>query len=463
MFGMVLSGLSASASQFPSAEKFGFGIMDLGDFAPGSPIPTSFSGVAEAQVQGKTINHEGHGFANKVFEVPMPTDAMFRIGSNSKLFVTVALYQLHEQGILNVSEPVSSYLDASDFKNFGHEHIKEWCPQVYGKSGPCSSPTIEQLLSMGSGIIDVTNCEYPKGSPFLNYCWRNGTKFKPPFAQLIDGIYNGDMATLIGNFILNPLSDTPGSTYHYTNANFQLASYLVEKYTQMGLGQYLKQHILEPLELNTTYLDNLGPQYTISKYPKLANEYLDIFDRNGAYVDTGIAPIEFSPGSISGAGGMFSTTHDMLAWYSKLFNPAMADKNKGPGPGLVLSLQSIKAIMKPRMQIDPHTFYAQGTIVQLYEEASGWPGIILYEGGCINAWTAIRYSPGVAASVPKQVGVAVFSAVGQLNVTSADAYHALATKRVGSFNDLVSAIALGRNDGAAGATADRIFLELLSA
>jgi hypothetical protein len=100
------------------------------------------------------------------------------------------------------------------------------------------------------------------------------------------------------------------------------------------------------------------------------------------------------------------------------------------------------------MQIDPHTFYAQWTIVRLYEEASGWPGITLYEGGCINAWTAIRCSPGVAASVPKQVGVAVFSAVGQLNVTSADAYHALATKRVGSFNDLVSAIALGRNDGA---------------
>ena len=99
---------------FP-AEKFGHGIMDLGDYAPGDPIPTSFTGVVEAQIQGKTIRHEGHGLANKVFNVPMPTGATFRIGSNSKLFVTVALYQLQEQGLINISESVSSYLDAADF------------------------------------------------------------------------------------------------------------------------------------------------------------------------------------------------------------------------------------------------------------------------------------------------------------------------------------------------------------
>jgi CubicO group peptidase (beta-lactamase class C family) len=449
---------------FP-AEKFGHGIMDLGDYAPGDPIPTSFTGVVEAQVQGKTIRHEGHGLANKVFNVPMPTGATFRIGSNSKLFVTVALYQLQEQGLINISKPVSSYLDAADFAKFGHKNVSTWCPRVYNKpDGPCTSPTVEQLLSMGSGIVDVTNCDYPEGSPFLQYCWRDDKEntFKKPFLQLVDGEYGGDMATVIGNFILNPLSETPGSAYHYTNSNFVLASYLVEKYTNMGLGEYLHEHVFKPLQLNATYLDNLGPQYSMSNYPQLANEYVDFFDhsQNGAYIDSGIAPIEFSPGSVSGAGGMFSTTNDMLAWYSALFNPAM---QTDPTVKNVLSLESVKDIMRPRMQVnpaDPNTFYAQGTVVQLYDKTSGWPGIIIYEGGCFNAWTSIVYSPGIAPAYPKQIGVAVFSTVAQVNVTSAAAYHAIATKRVGSYADLIGAIALGQNDGGAGATASRIFLEL---
>jgi CubicO group peptidase (beta-lactamase class C family) len=364
--------ISATCLSFP--QKFGHGVMDLGDYAPGDPIPASFTGVAEARVQGKTVKHEGHGLANKVFNVPMPTGATFRIGSNSKLFVTVALYQLQEQGLVNISKPVSSYLDAADFSKFGHTNVSTWCPRTENNpDGPCTSPTVEQLLSMGSGIIDVTNCGYPDGSPFLKYCWRNpetsalaaGTT--QPFLQLIDGEYGGDIASVIGNFILNPLSDTPGSKYHYTNANFILASYLVEKYTNMGLGEYLAQHIFKPLNLSATYLDNLGPQYSMSKYSLLANEYVDFFDhsQDGAYIDSGIAPLEFSPGALSGAGGMFSTTSDMLAWYSSLFNPAMEND---PTVKNVLSLQSIKAIMRPRMQVnpaDPNTFYAQGTVVQV--------------------------------------------------------------------------------------------------
>jgi hypothetical protein len=96
----------------------------------------------------------------------------------------------------------------------------------------------------------------------------------------------------------------------------------------------------------------------------------------------------------------------------------------------------------------------------MYDKDRGWPGIIIYEGGCINAWTSIVYSPGIVPMLPKQVAVAVFSTVAQVNLTSAAAYRAIATTRVGTYADLISAIALGQNDGGAGATASRIFAEL---
>lgn len=132
------------------------------------PLPTAFTGSARVLKANKELLLEGNGLANKFLGVDMPADALFRIGSNSKLFVTVALYQLQERGVLSISDPVSKHLDAADFAAFGWPNVTEWCPRL-SPASPCQSPTIEQLLSMGSGLIDVTNCNYPAGSPFLNY------------------------------------------------------------------------------------------------------------------------------------------------------------------------------------------------------------------------------------------------------------------------------------------------------
>ena len=240
---------------------------------------STFTGVVGVQTPESTLDLRASGLANKFYNVPMATDAVFRIGSNSKLFVAVALYQLQERGVLKVSDLVSKHLGREDFIAFGLENQTEWCPRVYpATSGPCRSPTIAQLLGMGSGIVDVTNCGYPEGSPLLAYCWGLSAIFRQTGAypnkalQLVDGFYSGSMAKVIGNFISNPLSDEPGSTYHYTNANFVLATWLVGKYADSGLGRYLDEHILGPLKLHDTHLDNYGPSYSIAKYPKLPSE-----------------------------------------------------------------------------------------------------------------------------------------------------------------------------------------------
>lgn len=49
----------------------------------------------------------------------------FPIGSNTKLFTAVALWQLHRQGKVNMFDPVTEYLDPADFG------LKErWCPRL---------------------------------------------------------------------------------------------------------------------------------------------------------------------------------------------------------------------------------------------------------------------------------------------------------------------------------------------
>lgn len=285
--------------------------------------------------------HQGHGLANKFHDVPMPAGASFRIGSNSKLFVAVALYQMQEKGMLSISDLVFDHLDATDFANFGKPKVTTWCPKVWNTTtADCTSPTIEDLLSMGSGIIDVTSCAYPADSPLKKYCYGMVEDIfdqTPPYSQdtmqLVDGLYSGDLGNVVGGFIMHPLSDKPGTVYHYTNSNFVLATYLVEKYAKMGFGQYLKENVLGPLKLHNTHIDNYGPQYSVSKYPLLPEEYYEYYDnRTGAYIDAGKVALELSPGAITGAGGVFSTSADMHTWYASLFS-LLRGKRRTPVPG----------------------------------------------------------------------------------------------------------------------------------
>lgn len=48
---------------------------------------------------------------------------------------------------------------------------EQWCPQVYGSnSGECAVPSVRQLLFMGSGLLDLDNCDYADDAWQLQYC-----------------------------------------------------------------------------------------------------------------------------------------------------------------------------------------------------------------------------------------------------------------------------------------------------
>ena len=176
--------------------------------------------------------------------------------------------------------------------------------------------------------------------------------------------------------------------------------------------------------------------------------YLDFYDNDNhaAYIDSATRTSEFAPGSLSGAGGMFSSTADMIQWYSTLFS---ADP-------VVLSLESVKQIMKPHMLTDTNgTYYAQGTMVQAYNKTTGWPRVVMYEGSSFGMWTAIKFAPEL------NITVTAFSSVAHVNVTSAAEYHAIASARTGSLSDWLAKITVGQDDGGAGSCASAIFSELV--
>jgi len=369
------------------------------------PFGLHYTGMARAHKSGVEVFSEAAGWADRRFDARMARDGGFHMASNSKLFVAVALYQLQERGVLNISDSVGRHLTASDFALMGHPEITEWRPMLLGSNGSRSSPpTIEQLLSMSSGMIDVINCAYPPDSEGAKYCW-NFLKTQTPQTgrvttaglQMIDGYFGYNLATLVGGFITNPLMSVPGSRFHYTNVNFILASYLVEKYTRLSLGDYLRVNVFTPLGMNATSLpflsNNAGSKS--SQFHKLVTPNTDVFSLNKeghwVYVDSFSYPLSAASGAISGSGGMISSTADMVAAYSSLFS-------KSPR---VLTVASVLRMLRPRILdtdlsnripgLKRDIYYAQGVYVTKHANTSdslgdtssgslGWPPHILYQG-----------------------------------------------------------------------------------
>ena len=97
---------------------------------------------------GRLLFEQKFGYKSRTYNVKMSANNHFRVGSNTKLFTAVSIYQLYERGLLDVHDNVSDYLDQSDFKKFGFPNQTTWCPTVFGGDGTCQPITFVQLMSM---------------------------------------------------------------------------------------------------------------------------------------------------------------------------------------------------------------------------------------------------------------------------------------------------------------------------
>jgi D-alanyl-D-alanine carboxypeptidase len=206
--------------------------------------------------------------------VPVPADALWQIGSNTKAFTSVLLLQLEAEGRLSIDDPLGRWLPEY--------------PQWAGVS-------LRRLLSMTSGIPT-----YDDASGFL-----------ADYAA--DPLREFSAAELVGYAAGLPAT----SGYSYSNTNYVLAEMVVERVTGTGYAAQLSARLLGPLGLTGTY-------YRSHRYPA------GIADRQPAGYYSRTTEPELSPlagqdvsrDSLSwarGAGGMLSTTADMTLWVRALY------------------------------------------------------------------------------------------------------------------------------------------------
>jgi CubicO group peptidase (beta-lactamase class C family) len=189
---------------------------------------------------GKVAWLQAFGTLDPRTGAPMPTDAVFRIASQTKAVTSVAVMILFEEGKLLLGDPVSKYIP--EFKTTTvavPDEINK------GKKGPGYTIvpakrqiTVRDLLTHTAGI------SYGDG-PAMDLYKQAG----------IRGWFLADRAEPVGEVIKRlaklPFDAQPGEKFIY-GYNTDILGYLVEVVSGMSLADFVRKRITEPLAMADT-------------------------------------------------------------------------------------------------------------------------------------------------------------------------------------------------------------------
>lgn len=185
---------------------------------------------------GKVVYERAAGWADREAGRRMPTDALFRIASQSKAVTSVAAMMLLEEGKLALSDPVSRFIPA-----FARTTVMTPTGPV-----PAVRPiTIRHLLTQTAGISYGTDTT-------LNPLWSaKGLGTATGF-----GFYLSDkdepVCTTMETLASLPFSRHPGDAYVYGWATDVLGC-VVERASGMSLDEFFRTRIFTPLGMTDTH------------------------------------------------------------------------------------------------------------------------------------------------------------------------------------------------------------------
>ncbi|KAL4448131.1 hypothetical protein ABPG75_005350 [Micractinium tetrahymenae] len=380
-------------------------------------------GLAERGLLGATVAvdykscgfvyEEAFGYSVPELQVRMTPDVAAPVGSNTKFFTAVALWQLHQAALVDIDAPVVKYMDPKDF---GQK--EQWCPRLHGApaDSACTHPTIRQLLNMGSGLVDIDNCAYEPGAWQREYCLSDSQTVNLIGDNPEAGMYGaaGPAAYFAAEGYWSiPLESAPGTAYRYVNANFQLGAYIIEKVSGLPYTQYLRTHIIEPAGLKATHIDMAyGTDGALRRFfPGIAAGYRPViapvskeYVQNVSIATTRDAErlARAKPGSVAdlarqpailgflawagGAGAVYATPRDIINfWHTVLFHHHKLNLTQATVREMLHSTNNASAIGGiPTSTVA----YAQGIIVKPDRKYKPYGVLAVFYSGGINEITS---------------------------------------------------------------------------
>lgn len=222
----------------------------------------------------KVLYQKAFGLSDLEHNIPNTTETVYECGSVSKQFTATAALVLANQG---------KFLLTDD--------IRKFIPELPVYDAPV---TIQHLLNHTSGLKDWGSVGELTGWPRTTRQYTNALALH---------IITKQKTT---NF-------TPGTEYSYSNSNYTLLTYLVERVSGKSLAAFTDSVFFKPLGMTATqWRDNFREIVT---------------DRAIAYTRSGGRYVQQMPfEDVHGHGGLLTTTSDLLKWNQLLANTAYLGK-----------------------------------------------------------------------------------------------------------------------------------------
>jgi CubicO group peptidase (beta-lactamase class C family) len=224
-----------------------------------------FMGSVLVARDGRILLSKGYGKPDLDWQIPNSPTTKFRLASVTKQFTAACILLLAERGKLKIDDPVNMYVPDAP---------ATWEPI-----------TIFNLLTHTSGLHDFMN---DRDNIALSY-----TPTRPE--------------QLIGRFRDKPLEFPPGSSWRYSNSNYVVLGYLIEKLSGESYARFVQDNIFSPVGMKDSGYDS-----TTAVIEQRATGYM-----RGASGPTK-APY-YDNSVVYSAGGLYSTTQDLLKWEEALF------------------------------------------------------------------------------------------------------------------------------------------------
>jgi D-alanyl-D-alanine carboxypeptidase len=220
---------------------------------------------------GKLIYQRSIGYASIADSIKANEATKYRIGSISKTFTAAMIFQLIDEGKLSLNTTLDKF---------------------YPSVANASKITIGNLLSHRSGIYSFTNdAEYQQ--------YMTTTKTQAEMTAIISA---------------SKPDFEPGTKTEYSNSNYVLLGYIIEKITKLSYSENLKQRITTKLNLTATHY---GGKIDVAKHESYSYKMLQKWELQ----------LETDMSIPGGAGALVSTPAELSQFITALLQGKLTSAN----------------------------------------------------------------------------------------------------------------------------------------
>lgn len=252
---------------------------------------THTPGCVVAIVNGeKVIYLKSYGVANLETGEPLSPDALFNIGSTTKMFTAYTLLSLAEEGKVDINKPIGNY--------------------IKGLSPRLSNVTAAQLMSHTAGLADLST---------------NPEK---------DWDYASGLAKYVHSMNDSMLFTEPGDVFSYSNPGWDIAGYLIEVVSGKPYADAVDERVLRPLCMNnSTFYLEYAVTHTMSQgHNPFATGKMGVMRPYDEVVNQWPA------------GFLLSNIYDMAKFATAMMNNGTLDGKQVLSPSIIKEMRTPRAL-----------------------------------------------------------------------------------------------------------------------